>query len=62
MSAMQDFYIAPVSIDACVARAQAARSQDLARLLLGLPATLRRVILAICARTNSPSAPAGKAA
>jgi len=42
MSAMQDFYIAPVSIDAYVARGQAARSQALAQMLRGLPAKLSR--------------------
>ena len=44
MSAMQDFYIAPVSIDACVARAQAARSQALAQMLRELPAKLSRFV------------------
>ncbi len=44
MSAMQDFYIAPVSIDAYVARAQAARSEALAQLIRGLPAKFRRLV------------------
>jgi hypothetical protein len=43
MSAMQDFYIAPVSIDAYVARAQAARSEALAQLIRNLPAKLGRL-------------------
>ena len=44
MSAMQDFYIAPVSIDAYVARAQAARSRALAQILRELPTKLSRLV------------------
>jgi hypothetical protein len=47
MSAMQDFYIAPISIDAAVAKAQAERSVALAALIRALPGKLSRITAAL---------------
>ena len=47
MSAMQDFYIAPISIDAAVAKAQADRSVALAALIRALPGKFSRLTAAL---------------
>lgn len=43
MSAMQDFYIAPISVEAAIAKAQADRSQALAAMIRSLPVKCARL-------------------
>jgi hypothetical protein len=47
MSAMQDFYVAPVSVDATIAKAQADRSLLLAAMIRSLPARCSRLFASL---------------
>jgi hypothetical protein len=47
MSAMQDFYIAPVSVEAAIAKAQADRSLLLAAMIRSLPAKCSRLVASL---------------